>query len=360
MVDGGSTRLAPSTPVARSWLRSRESGLSPDDEPHYDELLPASRHRHERQSDRQLWKYTREEIEHLWGAFGGNDWIIMCINPQGDVVHARHSPYLQESVLKPVASGRTLREEYVGTTAPSCVIHDQRSIVVNGSQHYLKAFSRVFCLAVPLFDAHGQTAGVLDITGVGERDAVLLHEHFRMAALSVQQRFFFDLRYCHLLSVQYDPRLLDSPLAGIIAVEEDGHIRAVSQQARRLLSLPVMGPLPRMDLRSLFPGARAPQHRRFLQPSSRAQRILVADDVHVWVQHMRLPVTTRGPVSRSLKVSAAEKEDRAPTLPVNASLKENTLSAIQYALHENNGNVAATARQLGISRTTLYSKLRQT
>jgi transcriptional regulator of acetoin/glycerol metabolism len=43
----------------------------------------------------------------------------------------------------------------------------------------------------------------------------------------------------------------------------------------------------------------------------------------------------------------------------NGSLKEQTLSAIQSAIQEHHGNIAAAARQLGLSRTTLSSKLRQ-
>ncbi|UEP53233.1 helix-turn-helix domain-containing protein [Burkholderia ambifaria] len=41
------------------------------------------------------------------------------------------------------------------------------------------------------------------------------------------------------------------------------------------------------------------------------------------------------------------------------ALHEQSLEAIRRALREHDGNVSAAARQLGISRTTLYAKLRR-
>lgn len=343
--------------VERSWLRSEQAGLRPDDEPYYDHIATPPRRRHERQADRQLWQYTREEIEHLWNAFGGNDWVVMCINPEGEIIHARHSPYSQETVLKPIEPGRRLREELTGTTAPSCVLHERQHAVVGVGEHYLKAFSRVFCLAVPLFDADGEVAGILDITGVGQRDIFQLQAYFQRAALLIHQRFFFALKRCHLLSVQYDSRLLGSHLAGIVAIDEDGGVRSISQQARSILGLHMFSSSPKLNLRSLFPCARSAQLRRFLQPSSRPQRILLENGTHVWVKHLRSPASRFVPGVDTTRFEAGGSE--VETASVRGTLEENTLSAIELALHENNGNIAAASRQLGISRTTLYSKLRR-
>ncbi|WP_409364629.1 helix-turn-helix domain-containing protein [Burkholderia sp. Bp9140] len=49
----------------------------------------------------------------------------------------------------------------------------------------------------------------------------------------------------------------------------------------------------------------------------------------------------------------------APAASPQASLHEQSLDAIRRALDAHDGNVSAAARQLGISRTTLYAKLRQ-
>jgi transcriptional regulator of acetoin/glycerol metabolism len=40
------------------------------------------------------------------------------------------------------------------------------------------------------------------------------------------------------------------------------------------------------------------------------------------------------------------------------ALRDQTRRSVEQALRDNAGNIAATARQLGISRTTLYKQMR--
>ncbi|SEL43619.1 regulatory protein, Fis family [Pseudoxanthomonas sp. GM95] len=345
--------------LARSWERSRQAGVQPGQVPQYDAAQRA-RNMREQPDDRRLYQCVHEEIEQLWSAFGGPDWTIFCANPQGVIVHARHSPNCDDPVLLPIAAGRRMAECDIGTTAPSCVLSDGREAIVQGNQHYLRAFEQIFCLSVPLWGTEGRVIGALDITGRGTRDAGLLQEHFRQAALSAEHRLFATLRHCHLLAIQHDPRWLDTPLAGLLAIDEDGGLRAASRLARRMLGLPVQCPVTSWTLEALFAHALPAQQRRLLQPAHHAQRLARADGSHLWVQHLRGPL--RG-------VTAGARLQAHPGVPVvpasgdalagDGDLQDHTLRAIAQALGEHDGNVAATARQLGISRTTLYAKLRQ-
>lgn len=214
---------------------------------------------------------------------------------------------------------------------------------------------------MPLFGFLGEVIGALDITGTGERDVSQVQEQFRLAALAAEQRLFATLRGCHLLRLQHDPRWLGTPLAGVIAIEDDGQVRAVSRMARRMLSLPASGPLPSLDLRRIFDDASPAQLGRLLQRGRGVQRIARADGSHVWIEYTRGPLN-RSTARRTNQTVAARFDDPAPATTAasaSGSLKEQTLSAIQSAIQEHDGNIAAAARQLGLSRTTLYTKLRQ-
>ncbi|RQZ21362.1 Fis family transcriptional regulator [Burkholderia sp. Bp9017] len=342
--------------VARSWLRSRDAGLRPWQTAQYEMLGE----RDESRADRRLYRCVAQDIEPLWAAFGGSDWTIFCVNPRGTVVHARRSPHCDDALLTPIVTGRRIVEPNIGTTAPSCVIHDGAATVVDGAHHYLDEFSRVFCLAVPLVGFDGEVIGALDITGIGRRNIVQLREQFGHATLSAEQRLYAMLRDCHLLQVQYDPRWLGTPLAGVIALDEAGRVRAVSRLARQMLDLAPAGPLESYDLRQLFPGATPVQQRRLLTPARTPQRIARDDGSHVWVRTVRAPLD-RAATARHADVleSAADVCGAAPAASPQASLHEQSLYAIRRALDEYDGNVSAAARQLGISRTTLYAKLRQ-
>ncbi|AOI80899.1 Fis family transcriptional regulator [Burkholderia sp. NRF60-BP8] len=342
--------------VARSWVRSRDAGLRPWQTARYE----MQRELDESRADRRLTRCVAQEIEPLWAAFGGNEWTIMCVNPHGTIVHVRRSPQCDDALLTPIVTGRRIVEPNIGTTAPSCVIHDGAETVVAGAQHYLDAFSRVFCLAVPLVGFDGEVIGALDITGVGRRNVAQLRESFRHASLSAEQRLYAMLRDCHLLQVQHDARWLGTPLAGVVALDEAGRVRAVSRLARRMLDLAPEGPLGPYDLRQLFPGATPAQQRRLLTPSRTPQRIARDDGSHVWVRTVRAPLD-RATVARRADglEDAADVCNAAPAAGPQASLHEQSLDAIRRALDEHDGNVSAAARQLGISRTTLYAKLRQ-
>ncbi|KVK84536.1 Fis family transcriptional regulator [Burkholderia cepacia] len=342
--------------VARSWLRSRDAGLRPWQTARYE----MQRELDESRADRRLTRCVAQEIEQLWAAFGGSAWTIFCVNPRGTIVHARRSPHCDDTLLTPIVAGSRIVEPNIGTTAPSCVIHDGTEAVVAGAQHYLDELSRVFCLAVPLVGFDGEVIGALDITGIGRRNVVQLRERFRHAALSAEQRLYAMLRDCHLLQVQYDPRWLGTPLAGVVALDEAGRVRAASRLARQMLALAPAGPIEPHDLRRLFPGATPAQQRRLLTPARTPQRIACEDGSHVWVRAVRAPLdrATRRRQSDALE-DAADVCSTAPAASPQASLHEQSLDAIRRAVDEHDGNVSAAARQLGISRTTLYAKLRQ-
>lgn len=356
------TLLAPA--VASSWERSRSAGLRPNDAPEY-EPLSRTRSRRDTRDDRRLYSCVADEIDVLWEAFGGNDWSIFCVNAQGTIIHARKSAWCNDSVLNPITAGRRMLETQVGTTAPSCVLHDATQVVVRGSEHYLSEFADVFCLAVPLYGVQGEVIGALDITGKGQRDVAQVGEQFQLASLGAEQRMFGTLRSCHLLRMHRDPRWLATPLAGMLAIDDDGAVRAISRSARRLLGVPQATALTVNSLESLFSLTSPALARRLLAPKGAPQRLVLADGSHVWVQHDRRPVGG-GQVADAEMSAAALMSTPAPVVsPVAASageagdvpLRERALGAVGEAVRRHGGNIAAAARELGISRTTLYAKL---
>ncbi len=366
-LDRARTRFAQGEPLpdtllpgglVRSWERSRNAGIRPWQAPQY-ESAQRLRNVREQPEDRRLYQCVHQEIEQLWSAFGGPDWTIFCASPQGVIVHARRSPSCDDAVLLPIAAGRRMAECDIGTTAPSCVLNDGREAIVQGNQHYLSAFEQIFCLSVPLWGTEGQVIGALDITGRGQRDAGLLREHFRQASLAAEQRLFSTLRHCHLLEVQHDPRWLGTSLAGILAVDQDGGLRAASRLARRMLGFPGQGAVPAWTLERIFDGALPAQQRQVLRPSAHGQRLARRDGSHLWVRYLRGP--RRGGTGME-QVQAPNRQEVAMVIDqatAASDLQEQTLRTIAGTLQRHEGNIAASARQLGISRTTFYARLRQ-
>lgn len=343
--DAGSLGVLP-LPLQQSWLRSRAAGLLPGQEPDYRPLLGDGRHLSD-PGDRRLARCVRPELEQLWAAFGGRGWTMFCANREG-VVIAQQAHGLEDApLLRPIQVGRRLGETEIGTTAPAVSLADDVPALVRGNEHYLQRFAPVFCLSEPLHDLEGQVCGVIDITGLGERDPSLLQGYFRQAALASENRLFHALADVHLLALQHDPRWLASPLQGLLAVQEDGQLRAANRVARRLLGLPRRGPLPLLNLESVFAGASAAQRRRLLQPGA-PHRVRVGEGSAVYLQHLQAPRKVAGRGAQS-----------PPAATMNAPLlRDQQREAARRAAQAADGNLSLAARQLGISRTTLYKLLR--
>lgn len=341
--DGGAladSLLAPA--LRRSWERARQAGVQPGQAPYFP---PLPQQTLDDPADRRLARCVRADLDQLWSAFGGRHWTLFCVNPAGRVVAQREHGLADVPVLRAIQVGRQLREIDVGTTAPGCSLAEDAPALVRGNEHYLDRFAEVFCLSVPLHGLDGEVLGALDITGVGERDADLLHGYFRQAALSAENRLLHECRPCHLLAVQHDARWLQSPLQGLLAVEEDGRVRAANRVARHLLGLPRRGPLPVLAVDDLFAAASPTQRRRLLQPGP-AYRVRLGEDSALQVQYLRGPLRARA----SARV--------ATPVPAGDTLRTHSANTVRQALAARDGNVSATARHLGISRTTLYRHLR--
>ncbi|WP_084170144.1 helix-turn-helix domain-containing protein [Paraburkholderia ferrariae] len=327
--------------LARSWERSRTAGLKPWSSPNYEALQPPGNPR-AHPNDRQLVQCVRAEMEQLWTAFGGPQWTVFCVNPDRVIVHQYRNQDGRCGLLQPIQVGRRIQESDIGTTAPSCALAEGRPIVVHGSQHYLSEFDTVFCLSVPLHGLEGELIGALDITGVGERNPGLLLAHFRQAALAAENRLISGLQHCHLLRLRHDPRWAESPMQGLLAINAEGQLRAANRIARRMLGLPASGIEPGLHIDEMFAEARVVQRRRLLKPGT-GQYVPLRDGTTAFVDLLRVAQGTR---------------PLCWPAPKHPALREQTLQAVAKALHANNGNISATARELGISRTTLYKKMR--
>lgn len=334
-------------PLLRSWERLREDGMQQREAPL---LQPRVAHPPalEDNDDRRLARCAQHDMDQLWAAFGGRQWLMFCVNADGLIVAQREHGLTDSPLLRPIQVGRVLRETHLGTTAPTCALAEDAPTLVRGNEHYLDHFAAMFCLSVPLHGLEGEVIGALDITGVGERNPELLRDYFRQAALSIENRLLQECRPCHLLALQHDTRLLNTPFQGLLAVEENGRIRAANRVARRLLGLPRRGPLPELTLETLFAGASVHQRRRLLQAGP-ARRVCHSEDSAFQVQYLRAPVARRGSVAIPSSLRDAGK----------GSLRAQGIQAVREAVDNYRGNISAAARRLGISRTTLYRKLQQ-
>ncbi|HBS79293.1 MAG TPA: Fis family transcriptional regulator [Pseudomonas sp.] len=219
-------------PVARSWERSRDAGLDPWEH----RLLNADAQIFTLDEvDRNLASCVKPEIQPLWQVFGGQFWTLFCVNAKGVIIHAQHA--VEDTPLNALQVGRRIHEADIGTTAPSRTLAEKQPIILHGKHHYLSEFDRFFCASVPVNGVDGQMIGAIDITGIGERNARGVLDQLRITAMAIENRLYANLKNCRILSLQHDPRLIGTPLQGLLAMDGEGRILAANGTARRLLRL---------------------------------------------------------------------------------------------------------------------------
>ena len=227
------------TELEQSWSRSRDAGLMPHSRRL--EYTPPSSYQREKTRETNQWliRHLAPEMQLLWQSLADPRRVLLCIDNSGMIVHNLSAGQAAERVLQGLPVGRQILEAELGTTAPSCVLHNANPCMLSGSQHYLSELDRFFCAAVPIRQPNGQLLAVLDVTTVDSPPPDWLQERLSMAAISIENSLFQELPDCYLLHVHYDARLLDTPLQGVLAISPDGAIVDANPIARKLLGLPM-------------------------------------------------------------------------------------------------------------------------
>ncbi len=347
--------------IARSHARSSALGVRAQDQPEHS-ALPAADLAIARERNRRLFDHAAPVMEMLYEHVVHSQSMVVLTDAAGVVIHSiGDDSFLQRAARVALQPGALWSEAAKGTNAIGTALVEEAPVLVHAHEHYVRANHFLTCTAAPILDARGQVLGVLDCSGEHRS----YHPHtmalVKMSARMVENAWLADDPR-HVLRLHLHPRaeLIGSLMEGIVAVAADGRIAGANRAALELLHL--AGPaLRRHTLGSLFGltlGQLADHFRSPLAtplplhtglPAAGAPAPLYAVarfNARGWAQGLAEP---------------AEPATAPPPLsaPVQ-SLDALTSAAVREALAQAGGNVTQAARLLGISRSTLYRKLRDT
>ncbi|NMM05427.1 sigma-54-dependent Fis family transcriptional regulator [Polaromonas sp.] len=229
--------------LARSWLRSWESGLQPCGR------LPGAPHASGAQLARAL-ELQRELVEHalpvmdfVFEQTRGTDSMVILAGTDGMLLHAAGDlQFVNRAERVALRPGASWHEQYRGTNAIGTALTDDCAVVVHADEHYLERNSFLTCAAAPIHDPMGSLLGALDLSG----DHRCYHRHtlglVRSAARMIEHRLFdtrHDLRRWGGLRLRFhaQPEGLGTVTEGLLAVREDGLLAGANRTALDLLGL---------------------------------------------------------------------------------------------------------------------------
>jgi transcriptional regulator of acetoin/glycerol metabolism len=368
--------------VIQSWLRCTRTHADRQRLVPFDAVTPSRLHA-TLARNRELLEVARKELAQMENMLAGTDCRVILTDREGVVVHVTDQPCAaHQPVLRKTARvGVNISERIVGTTAPGIVTTTGQACTVDGAEHYFDVLCHMQCAAAPIRDVSGQLAGVLDLTAEARRFGFDAASMVALYATTIENRLLQAQSRDHLiLRFQASPTLLGTPLEALAGIAPDGTIAWLNNAGARLL-----GRLPEAaderDVECLLGHDMASLLR--LGRREAAQPLRLASGLGVWVQaHLksrdgadfRHAVAMPGGASATAAISAPGAQaiaiegdvivgignsgDSGELAPHVETLREHSRKLIEDTLAAHGGNVSQAARQLRVSRGTLYRRLR--
>lgn len=362
--------------VIQSWLRCTRNHSDRQRIVPFDAVTPSRLHA-TLARNRELLEVARQELASMESALSGTDSRVILTDGEGVVVHVtQHPAGAHQPVLRKTARvGVNISERMVGTTAPGIVATTGQACTVDGAEHYFDVLSQMQCAAAPIRDVTGRLAGVLDITMEARRFGFDAASMVALYATTIENRLLQAQSRDHLiLRFQASPSLLGTPMEALAGVAPDGTIAWLNGAGARLI-----GRLPEeaceRDVESMLGHDLASLLR--LERREAAQPLRLASGLGVWVQArlkaadgadfrhaVAMPGQTGAVVTAPAPIETAPSDAgasqaREPEALQGETLREHSRKLIEDALAAQGGNVSQAARQLGVSRGTLYRRLRE-
>lgn len=341
--------------VIQSWERCLRIGLKPQQRPEFE---PVTRARALRAVDRSrgLLQAAEPECRQLEATLAGTRCKALLTDRDGIVVAATASGGLAGTLLETAARvGVYLGEPNFGCTAPGVTTYTGAVSCVSGAEHFFGLLAPMHCAAAPVLDRQGRLAAVLDLSLEGQAFAFDALGLVQWTALAIEQRLFMaQSQHDTVLRLHLQPALLVSPLAGLLALDEEGRVLAMNTQAARLLGPPAGGPGD-PSAEALL-GLAAPALRQRVR-HGQPERLQLPNGLAAWVQALRIgahEAAAPAPAPPDPPLHAAPAPAGHP-----ARLRDAQEDAIAAALARHQGNVSRTARSLGVSRGLVYRHLKR-
>lgn len=257
--------------------------------------------RQARQRIEPLVRAAQASLDRLYLAVGGVGCCVLLADRDGIPVERRGASGDDATFNEwGLWTGTVWSEEHEGTNGIGTCLVEQRALTIHRDQHYFSRNTLLSCTTAPVYDHEGRIAAALDVSScradLTEGFSSLIAVAVGDAARRIEAETFRAA--FHRARVLLAPTPDNSPSA-LIAVDADDLVVGATRQARAALGL----------------------------TAERLARRIPAGD---------------------LLGCAASSE---------TELHEAERAALQRALARVDGNVAAAARMLGISRATLHRKL---
>lgn len=300
------------------------------------------------------------------GVAGTTDCVLLLLDRRGTVIrrYGRIDTCAQDLSVG-TRVGVTLDERCVGATAPSIALAEGEPSVVFGEQHFSSRLNKFHCVAVPIEGRHQQVVGALNIAAYGRPPAFDALALAVDAARSIESAILRPADDAWRFDFHVHPDWVGSPSGCILLVDGNGAIVAANRPARSMLGS--KGPslvgcrfddIFGIDMNQVF--GRLHGSRSGLSEWQTTGGLRVFGRMELGEVHKVRP----GSSMEKMEDVGTPSETVEPPHPATGDgpspqrLSDIEMQCIEAALARVNGNVTSAAQLLGISRHTIYRRLK--
>jgi sigma-54 dependent transcriptional regulator, acetoin dehydrogenase operon transcriptional activator AcoR len=330
--------------IERSWKRCLTRGYKPQTAVEFAQITSQALRRVEVENH-DLIRAAKPLMDKLGRAIANTNYFAILTNAQGIVIDT-NGPIDQTDKRARLISriGVDLSEPAVGTTAIGAALTELQPVWVHRGEHFFNDNTAFSCAGSPLFGSTGQCIGMLDLTGIMAPERPELKHLTSLTARTIENALLLQQSHNLLLRINWPGQPLGEDTDGLIALNGEGGILGANQTARFMVpQLALLGSAG-MHASDLFA-------MPFSMLFDNARRSHAAIEVPLW-SGLRLIALALRPENERANLHV--RTDSANT---SHALRDVEAEMIRQAVDQARGNIAQAARDLGISRATLYRKL---
>lgn len=300
------------------------------------------------EGNRQLVETARPIIRQLARAIAQTRYFAILTNHQGVVVDVDGVIDKADKRVGAIARvGVDLSEQSVGTTAIGAALNELRPVWLHRGEHFFKDTSVYSCAGAPLFGPDGRCMGMLDLTGVETAERPELRHLVSQSVRRIEDAMVQQHPHTLMMRINWPGTVIGTGNDGLIGLDRDGRVVCANQTARLLVPELQKMQRERLHCRDVF----ATPYEQLFDAAHRQQSL----ETPLW-SGLRMQVHAQSAPAARANISP---EPAPSPAPVAQGLKALETSLIRQAVQDHKGNVAEAARTLGISRATVYRKLKK-
>ena len=331
--------------IERSWKRCLSKGYEPQTEVQFAQISSQDLRRVEVENH-DLIRAAKPLMDKLGRAIANTNYFAILTNAQGIVIDA-NGPIDQTDKRARLISriGVDLSEHAVGTTAIGAALTELQPVWMHRGEHFFNDNTAFSCAGSPLFGSNGQCIGMLDLTGIMVPERPELKHLTSLTARTIENALLLQQPHNLLLRINWPGHPLGEDTDGLIALNSEGNILGANQTARFMVpQLTQLSTTSTMHASDLFA-------MPFSMLFDSSRRSHAAIEVPLWSGLRLIALAMRPENERT------NRHIRADSAHASHALRDVEADMIKQAVDQARGNIAQAARDLGISRATLYRKL---